>query len=159
MMIMEDGYDWATDSIYMAVKPSSNYLAVSIETDGTGFFGKDDIEVSNLDEAWNQVIYSYNGSKIDVYFNGNNVFTKDFSGNLISGDENLHFGRRPGGKCSGEECFFAGDLDDMRIYNRAMDSEEVTQLYNYQRTIDPHGVDAHLKMAQTQIEFEDLAGN
>ena len=54
MMILEDGYNWK-QILYTLIKPSSKYLAVSIETDGTGFFGKDDITVSNMDEEWNQI--------------------------------------------------------------------------------------------------------
>ena len=56
-----------------------------------------------MDEEWNQITYTYNGSRIDLYLNEELVFTKEISGNLINGDRNLHIGKRPdiSGGCGG----------------------------------------------------------
>ena len=75
----------------------------------------------------NQITYTYNGSRIDLYLNEELVFTKEISGNLINGDRNLHIGKRPdiSGGCGGVNCFFKGQIDDIQIWNVALDSSQV----------------------------------
>jgi hypothetical protein len=134
-MIMEDGTNYAYDSIYLGVKPSENKFIVKVQAGSGGQTANDNVQVSNLKDGWNQLVYSYDGSKISLHLNGLSFYSHNTSGNISSGNTNLQFGRRPDGSLH-----FGGALDDIRIYNRALSTAEVGQLYDQERP--PHPLDS-----------------
>jgi len=80
------------------------------------------------DNTWHLFSATFDGRKVNVYLDGvlkgNFLFDPNSSpvANLIS--EALSIGSSPRGGS-----YFKGDMDDIRIYNRALTAAEVSQLY------------------------------
>jgi hypothetical protein len=79
------------------------------------------------DNNWHQIISSYDGSVTKIYLDGT-LINQSSQGNLNIVLNNL----RIGNSCNNNECF-NGNLDDIRIYNRTLSSDEVTALYNSEK--------------------------
>jgi hypothetical protein len=80
------------------------------------------------DGEWHHVAASYTRvSDVIVYVDGEEVASCDISsvGN-IDNTENLRFGRRSAG---GSTKLFDGNVDDIRIYDRALDEDEIREIY------------------------------
>ncbi len=72
---------------------------------------------------WHHCAYTFDGSIHRFYINGQESATSNVQ--VKSGAPSLlMFGNYPGG-----EQFFAGKLDEVRIYNRALSSVEIAALY------------------------------
>ncbi|HEY7118821.1 MAG TPA: Ig-like domain-containing protein [Tepidisphaeraceae bacterium] len=91
-----------------------------------GYLNKGGADVSavgttNLSlNTWTHLALTYNGSTLRLYVNGTQVRSKNVSGNIVSSTGAL----RIGGNSSWGE-YFAGQLDEIRIYNRALSQAEV----------------------------------
>ncbi|RLI21210.1 hypothetical protein DRO54_04330, partial [Candidatus Bathyarchaeota archaeon] len=74
---------------------------------------------------WSHIVGTYDGEKIRMFKNGNEIETgTDFSGNLVyDADISLIIGKRF------DSSSFKGTIDEVRIYNRALEPDEVTALY------------------------------
>ena len=83
--------------------------------------------ISITDGNWHHVIGTYNGSVAALYIDGNLEVSGARSGNFIPG--NIAIGSVGGG---GE--YFNGKIANVRIYSKALTSDEVQQ--NYQATKD-----------------------
>ncbi|MFA5911139.1 MAG: Calx-beta domain-containing protein [Vicinamibacterales bacterium] len=70
--------------------------------------------------AWTHVAMTYDGANIRLYVNGVLVRTRAYAGNIITSARALTIG---GNSIWGE--WFAGLIDDVRIYNRALTLAEV----------------------------------
>lgn len=73
---------------------------------------------------WYHIALTYNGSSFQPYFNGNadgSAVTRSLTG---GGSYAAKIG-----SYDGASTYFAGTLDDIRIYNRALTATEVTALY------------------------------
>ncbi len=75
--------------------------------------------------SWSHVTGTYNGSTLRLYVNGVQVGTANLSGNLVASTGVLRIG---GNSMWGE--YFGGQMDDLRIYNRALTPAEITQDMN-----------------------------
>ena len=81
--------------------------------------------------SWNLFVFSWDGNTIKLYQNGFLVGSGLANGVMNSFNQNLEFGRYGGGQAtSGGNTHFAGSLDDIAIWNRALSQSEITQLYN-----------------------------
>lgn len=74
--------------------------------------------------SWHHIVMTYNGSVLSLYIDGNLIASNTFNINLIVSQSfyigyDTAFGR-----------YMVGDIDDIRIYNRALTQSEVTLLYN-----------------------------
>ncbi|MDZ4227745.1 MAG: LamG domain-containing protein [Candidatus Levybacteria bacterium] len=77
-------------------------------------------------ETWTHVVFTYDGSNVRFYKDGSLTHTRPQTGNLATDPEsNLRFGAED--TDSGNN--LNGLMDDVRIYNRALSSTEVTALY------------------------------
>jgi len=77
--------------------------------------------------TWYHVAGTYDGSKMKIYVNGvEDENSASQSGTLIKADRPLGFGRSFE---SGFDSFFDGLMDEVRIYNRALSSDEIEALY------------------------------
>ncbi|MCH7573898.1 MAG: fibronectin type III domain-containing protein [Candidatus Marinimicrobia bacterium] len=72
---------------------------------------------------WAFVTVVYDGSKVDIYKNGVLFYTKINSGAINDRDYDLRIGDDWWGN------IFNGIIDDIRIYNRALTTAEITALY------------------------------
>lgn len=83
-------------------------------------------------EKWDHVVLVHDGTEDKIYLNGELVASKAVTGDLKDTDNFLGFGYDAvdGGS------YFHGDLDDIIIYDSAMDAAEVAALYAEQ-TVAP----------------------
>ncbi len=70
--------------------------------------------------SWSHVAMTYDGSRIDVYVNGSAVASHPASGAVDASTDALQIGGNAG---SAE--WFAGAIDEVRVYNRALSSPEI----------------------------------
>jgi len=93
--------------------------------DTDGYINKPTASASTVhDGNWHHVVMTFDrDSNAIVYIDGNQDGTEDISAyqKSISSAIDLYFSR---------DASFTGSLDDIRIYNKALTSEEVTRLYN-----------------------------
>ncbi|HEY5141335.1 MAG TPA: LamG domain-containing protein, partial [Methylococcales bacterium] len=77
-----------------------------------------------LDKEWHYIAISYNGSKATFYIDGVNAGSPDYSPTFNSNGAPYRFGVAwlPNSE------YFKGTLDDMAFYNRALSSQEITDL-------------------------------
>jgi hypothetical protein len=75
--------------------------------------------------VWSHVAMTFDGSNIRLYVNGVLVRTAAFAGNIVTSTQAVRIG---GNAIWGE--WFAGMIDDVRIYNRALTLAEVQSMMN-----------------------------
>ena len=76
-------------------------------------------------DTWYFYAYTFDGSKVKVYFNGRFIFDYPYYGELRKNNLPLEIGRDMPGKLE----YFYGMLDDLRIYNRALSQQELSQIF------------------------------
>jgi len=74
---------------------------------------------------WRHIVGVWNGSTMKLYVDGTKESVRSFAGTLISNASNLNIGRN--GDDGGYE--LDGDIDNVRIYDRALSGDEVEKLY------------------------------
>jgi gliding motility-associated-like protein len=77
---------------------------------------------------WYHVVATFDGAVVRFYLNGIKVDSLIRTGSLQTSNIPLRFGRRGG--AGSYDCYFTGLLDDIGIWNRALSSSEVQQLYS-----------------------------
>ena len=72
--------------------------------------------------TWTHIATTYNGATQQIYVNGALVASRPQTGSIAVGNGAL----RVGGNTSWPDEFFAGLIDEVRVYNRALSATEVT---------------------------------
>ena len=76
--------------------------------------------------TWSHVSVTYTPTAITVYVDGERIGSMTPLGNMVKNSEPLYIGCDfPGG-----DEYLTGDMDEVRIYNRALSASEVRALYN-----------------------------
>ena len=105
------------------------YLYIANSVNGLLYCGMNGLSTltgtSVTPDVWHHVAVTYNGSLATLYLDGVSVDTK--SGTLVW-EGGTHY-PRIGSEDSGTY-FFGGNIDDVRIYNKALSSTDIRQLYN-----------------------------
>jgi len=103
--------------------------------------------------SWQHVIVRWDGSKVYLYKNGVQIYSTNASGTLTAGTScGQRFGQTD--SCGGGG-FYNGNLDEVRVYNRALSPNEVPQLYNF-----APGPRVELKMEEgSGTSANDTSGN
>ena len=80
------------------------------------------------DNTWYHVVGTYDGTTMQIFVNGNRIQTSTgvVSGAMGNTTGTLKIGQQKGGFPTR---FFAGTIDDVRVYNRVLTAKEVTALY------------------------------
>ncbi|MBB4807511.1 hypothetical protein HNP38_002817 [Chryseobacterium defluvii] len=78
----------------------------------------------NVAGAWYHFIMTYDGTAAKIYRNGSLLGQLDKSWNTINNNDIFRLGVGVGG-----EQWFSGAVDELKIYNRALDSSEAVELY------------------------------
>jgi Concanavalin A-like lectin/glucanases superfamily len=78
-----------------------------------------------LPGTWYHVVGTYDGSMMKIYVNGQIENSTPAAGNIFVSNTEWIIGAIN----SGTDAFFAGIIDDVRIYNRTLSADEVTQLF------------------------------
>lgn len=79
-------------------------------------------------DTWYFYVYTYDGSNLRVYLDGNEVYNFPYRGSLNPNDYPLEIGR----DLPGDTEYFYGAMDDLRIYDRSLTDREIVQLYKDQ---------------------------
>jgi hypothetical protein len=82
-------------------------------------------------DQWHHVVQTYDGSFVRQYDNGVEVNSTAYSGKSMGNSSSMYLGRVM--YAGTTTVHFNGDLDEVRIYNRALSAEEVQQLLQYGR--------------------------
>ena len=79
------------------------------------------------DGKWHYILLSYNGSLLRLDIDGNQVSTKQTNGAIPdnTGEQPL----RIGANSLEKDKFFTGYIDEVRVWNRALSDEEISQIY------------------------------
>lgn len=78
--------------------------------------------------SWNHIVGTYNNGSLSLYVNGVAMTNVSTSGTLVNTSDPLMIG---GNANPGTGQIFDRDIDDVRIYNRALTSNEVYSLFKY----------------------------
>jgi len=81
--------------------------------------------------SWHQAMAVTSVTNVSLYVDGQLSATTHFASNPITSSVSMFIGKS---FASGELRFFTGTIDDVRIYNRALSSNEVAQLYTIEAT-------------------------
>lgn len=87
-------------------------------TSGSSQSARSSVALTN--NAWNHLAVTYDGSVLRTYVNGTLRGSRNVTGNMYTSSSPLKFG---GNAVWGE--YFAGQLDEIRIYNRALTATEI----------------------------------
>jgi len=86
-------------------------------------------------DAWRHVLGTYNGTNVTLYFNGSQVATTT---TLVPSSTGASTGNNGSiGKAGFGSNYFDGLLDNVAIWNTALDSDDASSLYNNGLPIDP----------------------
>lgn len=118
---------WNGNGMYMALEgasasPYSNPVRWRIDNSG--------VLVSNTNIPllqWHHIVCTYNGAQLRIFQNGVLTGTLAETGTIPNTGVNLQIGRQANG---GGPITFRGDVDQVRIYNRALNQSEIQTLYN-----------------------------
>ena len=93
-----------------------------VGTSSGSSFATGSIPVGNENE-WFHLTGTYDGSNVRIYVNATLDGSNSRTGTLNDGSNDLIIGNGIGGS-------FNGDIDDVRIYNKALTAAEILELYN-----------------------------
>ncbi len=77
--------------------------------------------------TWHHIVVTYNGSRLKIYQNGVQTGDLAYTGVITNTITNFQIGRQANGLGN---AIFEGIYDDGRVYNRALNSDEVLALYH-----------------------------
>jgi hypothetical protein len=82
------------------------------------------------DNTWHHIVAVYDGSTARIYVDKILIGSNTKSGNLETNNNEVNIGRNPVGDYQGWR-YWEGKLDEVMIWNRALSSSEITQLYDH----------------------------
>jgi len=77
---------------------------------------------------WQHLVFTKTGGVVRIYLNGTLKAAKSFGGALAANASILHMGCYANAAAC-IQSFFVGNLDDLRIYNRALTATEIASIY------------------------------
>lgn len=117
---------------YALYESSSNRFAFAVTNSTTISLSSITASATIANNVWVHIVGTYDGiDTTRMYLNGVQVDSDTSAGygTLQDSGKNLEIGGTNGSKrCNG--AFFSGQIDDVRIYNRALSADEILQLYN-----------------------------
>jgi hypothetical protein len=85
----------------------------------------------STNNLWTNIIYSYDGQNLKMYVDGVLFGTTNQSGSLTNNNNPMYIGcTNATNNCPQLSSFFAGKIDDIGIWNRALSQQEITNMYN-----------------------------
>jgi hypothetical protein len=112
------------DSYGFQFNSGSDQVLFHLRQLGVGWRNLNSYHTPVADE-WFNVVGTYDGSVQRVYINGEETNSQSWTGSVIATSDPLDFGYM----VAGDNSWYNGDLDDLRIYGRALSAAEVMQLY------------------------------
>lgn len=111
-----------SNNICLGLWRNSQHLHIEIDTDQGNYGGEGELSI-NWNE-WTHIVMTYNGQYLTEYINGIKGKSYPATGNL---SQMYSFTI---GQVTYVNPFFNGSIDDIRIYNRAINEQEINSLYN-----------------------------
>ena len=110
-------YLGTNDFVYMGIGNGSLSKATAITTYNTN--------------VWNNLVFSFNGTYMNGYYNGAFQLSEDVTDDLagIYPKSNAAASETIGGAYEGIADFFNGSIDDVMIFNRSLSADEIAGLY------------------------------
>jgi len=110
---------------------AGNYYPLIVFNSGGSLFvvDYDESEVSGgtpTTGVWTMLTFTFDGSNIEMFIDGSSVDTNTASGGHTN--ENVSIGQIFG--FTDTQNYFDGKIDDIRVYDKALSSTEVSDLYN-----------------------------
>jgi hypothetical protein len=130
---------------------NSNRTLSFLLRDSSSISGATTVGLINLN-AWNHVCVTIDSSNINFYINGGTAEAFSNSVSSFTSSEPTDIGRRG----SYSDQYFNGSIDQVRLYNVALSSTDVTALYN--ETVSTTG-QLNFPSGQTAIATYELNGN
>ncbi|RLG20486.1 hypothetical protein DRN74_05365, partial [Candidatus Micrarchaeota archaeon] len=98
----------------------SNAYGISVtNTESFGILNGNFV-LSSLSSGWNHVVFVYNNTHMKLYVNGQLKALQELEGPIEVNMEDLLIGYG-----------FNGTIDEVRVYNKALDESKIQKLYNY----------------------------
>lgn len=119
----------------IAITANTNTIRYALfEVTGTSAWTDTGIPI-NID-MWSHIVVTYDGSNVLTYLNGLEVHRGSYSGSMPETSYKLGVGGRylsqgQSVPSDGWYSFFNGKIDDLRIYDRALSTEEITALFGF----------------------------
>ena len=117
-MLLEDGTQFNTSGFYLGVNPAASRIFARLNTTGGSVFN-DNIPVPAFTGQWSHLAFTYDGTRLRVYFNGAPVYQPGISGTINNGNRNLRIGFPSG------EQFYGGSVDELQIWDVSLTQAEV----------------------------------
>lgn len=114
------GQEWAIGDTVGSGKPGL--------WNGTSWVGSGNTTVN--DGAWHHLAVTHASGGPAVFYKDGKLESSVAHADPSAGGNNMRIGRRGGGGST----IFSGNLDDVRIYNRALGDDEIARLYDASRT-------------------------
>ena len=83
------------------------------------------------ENQWNFIVISKNGNEFKFYHDGTLIFNQTSSGKPIFNTQNLFIGAQRTGRRTFSHYFY-GNFDDLMIFNKSIELDEILHLYGYQ---------------------------
>ena len=123
------------ESVFRFIGVNTNQIDIVLATTGNSWYSKK-MTLTNLESKDYFLVATYNGSELKAYLNGVLVDTLGgYSGSVASVSQNVYVGRTNGG------LYYNGKVSGARIFNTALTSTQVADLYNNPEKVVPTGVD------------------
>ncbi|MDZ7959418.1 MAG: LamG-like jellyroll fold domain-containing protein [Aulosira sp. DedQUE10] len=101
--------------------------------------------------AWNNVVTSFDGTAYKTYVNGQEVYsTNQFAGRKPAATQQLNIGR--------VDNYFQGQIDDVRIYNRALSAAEISSLAQLGTSTPPTPTPGVISLEKNAIAVNEVDG-
>lgn len=128
------------DFYMLQVSPSNTLEARFRNSAGVAYT----LEYSNLQlNAWQFLVFTYNGSQLTVYANGVNVATAPANGNITNGSGDLLIGDV---LYQFTDFFLDGRVDEVSLWNRGLSQGEVNCIYANGVDLTADGLKLYYKM-------------
>ncbi len=125
--------DWADIGVRISNSPWVSFSMTTLEfntTSGVHSGNQNDTLYASIlipSNAWTSFVATYDGATKCLYLNGTLNVSVPYT--FPANWDTSFMGEGIGGNVAGQAETFDGVIDDMRIYNRALSSNEVAQLY------------------------------
>lgn len=127
---------------------ASGAPGISVSSDGTDAGASQAVaeEPVQLDE-WYNIVGVFDGSKVGIYVNGEEMGSGDHKGKILAGDGPISIGDNNTGLAP--DFHFVGVIDEVAVYNRALSQSEIKQ----KMTSSHAAVESEGKLATTWGEI------
>jgi len=120
--IVGKGTDYINEPYILEYDPANGYLRFGIY-DGTSYH---EVTTGLAEGEWAHLVGVFDGTSVKLYVNGIKKAETSFSQTTID----IQGHSVTIGGCDGGGRYFTGLIDEVRIYNKAVSEEEISDLYN-----------------------------